>query len=557
LFVKRFRSFPKQNVIYAIVANCIRSTFISHRIDRYFEIHWEFDSIRKPHLALQLATHNVYHETVKQWSSLRGKITFGYYAVGALIVALSVFAFVELRLIKDRVDFGSKVSELFDTALEIRRFEKNYFLYHQAVDYQENLAYTATARGLLEHNAAEFSQLADAKRLDALRAGIDEYTALMAAYALARGHDKNDALAARIRRTGKEIVTIAEQIAASEQQYLQDSLDRHRRNLLISIAVLTALIFAVGRLLSSMVVRPLKEMEDSMEAVANGRLTKIDIAASDREIASLTGAFNHVLQELELRQKHLLRSEKLASLGTMLSGVAHELNNPLSNISTSCQILMEENEQADPGYRKELLEQIDEQTIRARNIVRSLLDFARDREFHKESLNVARLMEQTLRFLKGQIPRQVAVHVDIPADLDIEADRQRLQQVLINLVKNAAEALDNGGSIRISAARRHASDATALQSGTHVQQFGQCAGTGDVVDIEIRDNGHGIPPELLPRIFDPFFTTKEVGKGSGLGLFIVFEIVEQHGGCIVVDSLPGAGTAFFIRLPVTQTAPHG
>jgi two-component system, NtrC family, sensor kinase len=492
---------------------------------------------------------------MKQWSSLRGKITFGYYTVGVLIVALSLFAFVELRLIRERVEFGSKVAELFDTALEIRRFEKNFFLYQQAVDYEENLTYSAAARRLLDQHAVDFALLADEPRLAGLRARLDEYRRLMDQYRRERAAADRDALAAAIRRAGKDIVTVAEHFAASERQYLQDSLDRHRRNLLISIVALTGLMFAVGRLLSSAVVRPLKEVEESMEAVANGRLRKIDIAASDREIASLTAAFNHVLHELALRQQHLLRSEKLAALGTMLSGVAHDLNNPLSNISTSCQILLEELEQADPAYRRELLEQIDEQTIRARNIVRALLDFARDRDFRLETVNVARLVEQTTRFLKGQIPRDLTVQLDIPPDLDIRADRQRLQQALLNLVKNAAEAVTPPGEIRISAARR-AGDTTPLPGGTQVQQFGQCATGGEVIDIAIEDSGHGIPPELLPRIFDPFFTTKDVGKGSGLGLFIVFEIIEQHDGCIAVDSRPG-GTTFVLRLPANRADPHG
>ena len=267
-----------------------------------------------------------------------------------------------------------------------------------------------------------------------------------------------------------------------------------------------------------------------MEAVANGNLTRLNMPIDDREIASLANAFNHVLRELELR--HLLRSEKLASLGTMLSGVAHELNNPLSNISSSCQILMEEIDQADPEFRREMLGQIDEQTIRARNIVRSLLDFARDREFKAEPLHLARLVEESLRFLKGQTPPRVAVSLEIPPDLVLQGDKQRLQQVVLNLVKNALEALEGAGEVRITAARRKLTgDAVPPGSGIHFHVLGRCKSLSEVVDIEISDNGMGIPPEILPRIFDPFFTTKEVGKGSGLGLFVVFQIIEEHGGC--------------------------
>jgi two-component system NtrC family sensor kinase len=494
---------------------------------------------------------------MKPRTSLRGKITFGYYAVGTLIVGLSLYAFVELSLIKEKVLARERVSDFFDAALEIRRFEKNYFLYRQAVDYQENVAYSALAHDLLDKNAADFTDLLPPLRLETLRTELKNYASLMAAYA--RGGKENEVLAQNIRKSGKEIVTAAEEIARAERQQLQSSLDRHRRNLVISIIVLTLLIVVIGRLLSSMVVRPLKETEESMQAVAAGKLNKIDISAPDREIASLTAAFNHVLQELDLRQKHLLRSEKLASLGTLLSGVAHELNNPLSNISSSCQILTEEISESGLQHKKELLEQIDEQTIRARNIVRSLLDFAGDREFKKETVNLLRLTNQTVRFLKGQIPPQMSLTVDIPLDLAVEADKQRLQQALLNLIKNAIETLNSAGEIHLRANKRHASSKATWETDKHYQSFGKCENRGEMVDIEIHDSGHGIPPEVLPRIFDPFFTTKEIGKGSGLGLFIVYEIVEQHGGCIMVDSHPGKGTTFCIRLPLAntqETVPH-
>jgi signal transduction histidine kinase len=191
--------------------------------------------------------------------------------------------------------------------------------------------------------------------------------------------------------------------------------------------------------------------------------------------------------------------------------------------------------------------------------VRSLLDFAGDREFKKETVNLLRLTNQTVRFLKGQIPPQMSLTVDIPLDLAVEADKQRLQQALLNLIKNAIETLNGAGEIHLKANKRHASGKAAWGTDKHYQSFGKCENRGEMVDIEVHDSGHGIPPEVLPRIFDPFFTTKEIGKGSGLGLFIVYEIVEQHGGCIMVDSHPGRGTTFCLRLPLANTqemVPH-
>ena len=149
-------------------------------------------------------------------------------------------------------------------------------------------------------------------------------------------------LEGRIRVTGKDITTIAEQISKTERRSIQVLLNTSQHVLILSIFLLSVAVIAIGQILSRMVVKPLKLIENNMEVIADGRFEKIRIDSRDREIASLTNAFNKMLRELELRQRHLVQSEKLASLGTLLSGVAHELNNPLSNISSSNQILIEE-----------------------------------------------------------------------------------------------------------------------------------------------------------------------------------------------------------------------
>lgn len=488
-------------------------------------------------------------------TSLRGKITFGYYAIGTLILGMSLLVFMELHLIEKLILAGERVSVFFDATLEMRRFEKNYFLYQQQADYGEALSYAARTRELLHQHSGDFATLASSEVIAKLRDNLDTYPRLMAEYATVRA-DTAEAhrLESRIRGLGKEIVTVGEEVSDAERRMLQSSLDRYRNKLVVSIAALTLLIILVGQVLSRMVAKPLKDMEESMEAVARGKLDKLQLAASDREIESLTNAFNHVLQELELRQRHLVRAEKLVSLGTLLSGVAHELNNPLSNISTSCQILLEEGEEADAGFRRELLGQIDEQTLRARNIVRSLLDFARDRAFKREPLLLAPLMDETLRFLKGQVPAGVSIVSEIPGGISIYGDKQRLQQVFLNLLKNALESVEGQGQIWLRA--RLTTNVETSAGAFRRFSLGSCE-SAQAVEIEVRDSGHGIPPEVLPRIFDPFFTTKDVGKGSGLGLFIVYEIIEEHGGCIAVESEPKQGTAFFILLPLKEAEHHG
>ena len=180
--------------------------------------------------------------------------------------------------------------------------------------------------------------------------------------------------------------------------------------------------------------------------------------------------------------------------------------------------------------------------------MRSLLEFSRDREFRKEPLPLRPLVEETVRFLKGQIPPGVAVEVAVPAEITLPGDRQRLQQIFLNLVKNAVEAVPpESGRVVVSARRVPAG--AAAQTDAALVVHGAGLPGGDVIEIDVRDNGPGIPPEIRKKIFDPFFTTKDVGKGSGLGLFVVYEIIEEHDGAIAVESAAGGGTVFTIRLP--------
>ena len=500
---------------------------------------------------------------MKLQSSLRQKITLGYlgyYVMALLIIALSLFTFLELRLIDHKVVVGEHISKLFDATLEIRRFEKNYFLYRQEADLQESKRYAEEVIDLIERNTSEFAKLASAPRISALQNEVRAYRELMAEYARTGTIDtgQSELLEAQIRKAGKDVVTIAEQMAGTERRRIRASLDRFRSILVASIALLSLLMIAVGWALSRMVVRPLKHMDSCVAAVSSGRLDKLATPSKDREIISITQAFNHMLGELELRQKMLLRSEKLASLGTMLAGVAHELNNPLSNISLSTQILLEEIEESDAVRRKELLEQIEEQTERARNIVRALLDFARDKPVKRENVLLAPLFDEVILFLRGETPADVRIVTEIAADIALPADRQRLEQAFLNLIKNAVEAMGDTGEIRISAVRRHLSREGAVSRlDEGAKSLGKCFHGGDAVDIEIRDNGPGIPAEILPRIFDPFFTTKDVGRGMGLGLFIVYEIIEEHNGCISAESEAGRGTVFHIRLPLENVDETG
>lgn len=479
--------------------------------------------------------------------SVRKKITYGYVVTALLILGISLFAFAELRLVEEKIHLGERVTALYDTGLEIRRFERNFFLHAQPGDYQENQRYVSELTALLQQSSADIALLGAESLVATLHNDLQRYDMLMTQYANTIRINVSQArkLEEQIRAIGKHMVTEISGVVERERQFVGHSLKNLRYALMVSITVVVALVITLGLALSRRVVQPLTQLAQRVESLTAGRRDTLTAPSLDREVVSVTDAINHLLQELEVRQRHLLRSEKLAALGTMLSGVAHELNNPLSNIWSSCQILLEELDDSDLAYKKELLNQIDEQSIRARNIVRSLLDFARDRQFTKEYVKLRPLIEQTKRFLRSELTPQKLLQIQVDDTLEIFADRQRLQQVFLNLLKNALEAIQDSGTVTITA---QPTDTAILATPQDI--FAQdCRITGNAVDIIISDTGQGIDPKVIPRIFDPFFTTKDVGKGMGLGLFIVYEIIDEHGGCILVTSTPGKGTIFYIRLP--------
>ncbi|MES0336995.1 MAG: ATP-binding protein [Candidatus Magnetobacterium sp. LHC-1] len=483
----------------------------------------------------------------KYQPGIRQKIILGYFIVLVMITVFSFLISMVMGFMERKILLGEVISEFFDATLEMRRFEKNYFLYSKEADFHENLYYANKALEILERDTKGAGKIAHAVLL---KDDLSVYIRLLTQYRhdhLAKAADNDlEVLRQKIRKQGKDVTTRAENISRAERGVIRDVLAGSRRFIVVAILVMTILSAIIGHVLSRSVVRPLKQLQDSMKIIAGGGFHMIVIDSRDREVVSLIEAFNRILREREIRRKHLIQSEKLASLGTMLSGVAHELNNPLSNISTSCQILQEELGQGDIQYFGELLGQIDDQTNRARNIVRSLLDFSRERDFKKDMLPLQSLFEEIIVFLKRQLSTRVDIVMEISEGITVYADKQRIQQVFLNLIKNAAEAITTNsettdGYISITARRASANEKC-------LRHDGACVLGDTAVDVAIKDTGMGIESNVLPRIFDPFFTTKDVGKGSGLGLFIVHEIIEEHGGCITVDSHPQMGTTFRIRL---------
>lgn len=458
--------------------------------------------------------------------SLKQKMILGYFIGLALMIGVVLVNWENLDSVEETVLAGEKVSDLFDTTLEIRRYEKNYFLFGEQEDYKELLNFVNKAENLLNEISRENNIFAGLLVVPGLKADIKEYKYLLKTAIRTQGEGNRKALEKKIRQKGKSIVEAAEEMSRAERKIIQDTLRSSRDILLISVLFLVACGFIAGAVFYRMFIKPLGILERHMKRIADGEFSLIPVKYGDRELVSLGRAFNRMLIELEARQRHIIQSEKLASLGTLLFGVAHEINNPLSNISTSCQILKEEIIEPDIGYKKELLSQIESETDRAKDIVSSILDFSRGDE--KTVINLKKTVDEAIRLIRTETPAKIEIHREVPEDITLSADKQRLQQVFLNLIKNSIEAITDEGKISISV-RTNARDKT--------------------VDIKVTDNGIGMDRKMLSRIFDPLFSARKTKKGYGLGLFIVHNIVTDHGGTISVDSTLGRGTTFLIKLP--------
>ena len=363
---------------------------------------------------------------IKKPESLKQKLVLIYAIVLLLMSGIIMVNWYNLRKVENMVLSGQIISDLFDTSLEIRRFEKNFFLYNKDEDYQELSTYLNKAESLLDNNRRQFTLFASELIISELNANISEYRKVLEAVStISSGQSRLD-MRSRLRDLGRQILDSAEKISKTERAIMQATLQSARHALILSIILFGMASLISGGLFYSGLIKMLRILEGHMNKVAHGEFSPMPVEFNDRELVSLNRAFNRMLHELEERKTYMVQSEKLASMGTLLFGVAHELNNPLSNISIACQILKEEIEDDNKEFNIELLNQIDEETDRTKNIVRSLLDYSKKRE--RENFNLKKAVGETIRFIKGEVPTKIELNVSIPDEIMLFADKQRLQQ---------------------------------------------------------------------------------------------------------------------------------
>ncbi len=374
----------------------------------------------------------------------------------------------------------------------------------------------------------------------------------------------------RGNRTNEEIGFLLEEQAASDSRLeaigevcigvsLAGTYDE-LNHLYAGLGLLTLAVIGMGMgvtvFLVRIVGRPIRSLVDATARIAAGNLDEVVETGSRDELGELATSFNRMTselrrsrqerenysfelerqvrartKELEEAQGQLVQAEKMSAVGLLVSGVAHELNNPLAGVVGFSQLLLKE-EVAEKVRRG--LERINKEAERCKKIVQNLQTFARKHKPEKDYVGINGILESCIELRSYQLKvDNISVKSDLDASLPkTMADFHQLQQVFMNIMVNAQQAMivrGAGGGLTVR---------TRLD--------------GDQIRVEIRDTGPGIPEEILPRLFDPFFTTKEVGQGTGLGLSICYGIVEEHRGRIYARNAPDGGAIFVVELPVVE-----
>lgn len=437
-------------------------------------------------------------------------------------------------ILNQKIQIIERKYDLFNTILEARRYEKNYFLTFDSKNIDQTLTYVNTAEEILYNILSQYGKYTLAKNLDERLIELKEYKDSL--LKLLKMQEDGHLMAPPgfiklIQKQGRIITSELEEIVKKESQFTRDLIGKSRMIHLIALAPVFILSVLIALFLIFNVDRPLKTIGNAITKMSKGDFQNIPEIHTGDEFESLVTSLNSMFKELNKRNQELVQAQKLASLGRLTSGVAHELNNPLNNISTSIQILIEELEDNDLEYKKELLIGAEKEVERSKEIVRSLLEFARERSHTLKRAYFKDLVNNAIKRVKAQIPENITLTVDVPDNIQSKFSILGIERVLINLIENAVQSMKNGGDITIKACK-------------HESNSGFC--------FQVVDTGEGIPKEIISKIFDPFFTTKEVGKGTGLGLSIIYGIMEQHGGKIKVSSEVGKGTTFICFLPFDQ-----
>lgn len=430
-----------------------------------------------------------------------------------------------------------EVAEMLNFQVQqARRFEKNFFLYGTNLeDAREHLRQVEKILETPKWNSHAMSP----SDLAVLRRDLEAYGHLLdqchAPLASGQGQSRRKALESGLREYGGEIARLIEALTTGQQVVAERALQLAENAHIFLLVALFASFVIIAYLFLHALMDPLRRFQSYTQRIARGDFSLIAPARPFRdEFSDLALAVNRMLAEIQANQERCLRTGQLATVGTITSGIAHELNNPLNNVSLTLESFMERFHRLSDERKWKLLQDAYFETERMSEIVKSLLDFTRKEQPDLIPIDLSDIIMSTQKLVQNEmVLGNVTFECDIPAGLPrIRGATNQLRQVFLNLFINAVQAMPDGGTLLVQASRQGA----------------------DFICVQVSDTGPGIPPEHLSRLFVPFFTTKEPGKGTGLGLSVSYSIIKKHGGDIQVRTKPGIGTSFHVCLPSDEAS---
>jgi two-component system, NtrC family, sensor kinase len=470
--------------------------------------------------------------------TMRLQIYLSFLLVFLFAAGIAVALIMTNSQVARKLRFLEITNEFTLEIVQARRFEKNFFLYGTNLD--DALDNVEKAKETLKRNEGELKNiLGDTHGV--IIADIGKYQKLLEKLSVIRESDvftpdqfrlkKETELG--LRKYGAEMVSMAQDLIRRERTAVSKILSLSRTMHIYSLIILLVFLVLNASFLGSRILGNTRRFSKYAKRIASGDFTPITPAKRYQdEFTDMAIAVNQMILELENREAILVQSHKMRAVGTLTAGVAHELNNPLNNITLTAHMLLEDYDSLDDDERKDMIQDLIGESGRSKKIISNLLDFARESSSQMETLDLTELLQETIALASNQIKLSgIRIQFQATDNLPrVHGDVQQLQQVFLNLILNAVDASSKGGRIQIIVLP---------------------ADDPSYVAVKVIDTGTGIPDHILPSIFDPFFTTKGKGKGTGLGLSVSQGIVGKHGGRILVSSREGQGTTFTVTLPIT------
>ncbi len=475
----------------------------------------------------------------RRYLSVRLQLFIGFLVVFLFAAGVAGLFFLYTNKVEEKLRILEIVDDFVIEIQQARRDEKNYFLH--GTNLSDALENAYRAKDIFERNTKELMELRKDTDQKPISSDINLYEESLKKLVeldernldTREYEKKKKQIELELRKHGQKMVSFAEELMKQEKSALEKTLKNSKDIQLYSLAVLLIIVIFNTYVLAGRILSAIKRFTAYTRRIASGDFTPIRPERPFRdEFTDLAVSINQMMREIEKHGTVLIQSHKMRAIGTLTAGVAHELNNPLNNITLTAHMLLEDYGVLSDDDRKEMVQDIVSESKRSTNIISNLLDFARESGSQLEPLELKQLLEDTINLAVNQIKLSgISIEFQATDNLPrIHGDSQQLRQVFLNLILNAIDASSKGSVIKVIVLP---------------------ADEPNFVAVKIIDNGKGIPEHILGSIFDPFFTTKEKGKGTGLGLSVSQGIVVKHGGKIRVSSMVDQGTTFTVTLPVT------